>query len=128
MNRLEQELALVQKRFAKATLGSSEEYVLIPDFPVPSGWNQPSTRLLVLIPPGYPQVPPDCFYADDTLRLASGALAGNSETGRPQAGQAWLWFSYHLEAADWKPTADPATGSNLQTFLLGIERRLEEAS
>ena len=67
----------------------------------------------------YPAAQPDCFYADQALRLASGSMPQNAGI-QSLAGKAWLWFSWHLGA--WVPGRDSAT-----TYARFIESRLSHA-
>jgi hypothetical protein len=83
-----------------------------------AGWNQSETTVRVLIPVGYPHVNPDCFYADASLRLASGAMPINSAVQAVFGGD-YLWFSWHVTG--W----DPATGT-LDAYLHFCEARLRD--
>lgn len=86
---------------------------------LPPGWSRASSRIAFVLPVGYPAAQPDCFFAEDSLRLASGALPQNA--GMQQLGNAtWLWFSWHLTS--WTPGRD-----NAVTFAHFIESRLANA-
>lgn len=90
------------------------------------GWNQSETQVLVLIPSGYPTIPPDNFYTDDELRVADGRQPGSTTANQGQAGRMWLMFSYHVEPSDWTASAEIVEGHNLLTFLDGVAGRLME--
>jgi len=128
LDRRLQEIELLRKKYGPLEQGANLEWVLFKEFPLPSGWNRSTTPLLVLIPSGYPMVPPDNFYVQTGLRLASGAMPSNFSEGQNQLGQQWAQFSFHVQKEEWRPTAGILEGDNLLTFMLGVERRLKEAT
>ena len=95
--------------------------------PLPQGWSAEETPLLVLIPAGYPTTPPDNFYVRNDLTLAGGGEPGNAPKDQPQRNTTWRMFSWHVDET-WQPSAAPARGDNLLTFLAGCEQRLSELS
>jgi len=126
LERRSQEFKLLQHRYCKLENGPNMEWVVINPFLLPPGWSAKTTRLLVLLPPGYPVTPPDNFYVESGLRLESGAQPASYSEPVSQLGQEWGQFSYHIEAGDWKPATDIVSGHNLLTFMLGVEGRLSE--
>lgn len=128
LERCAAELKLVQARYGEIEVGPNADWVIIKRWLLPGGWNKPEIAVLVRIPPGYPITPPDNFYADDDLRLADGRVPGNASPNCTFGDRQWLQFSYHVEAADWRPQADLLQGHNLLTFLLGAAKRLSEAN
>lgn len=126
--RREQELKLVSDKYGELELDSDLNWFIIQRFPVQPGWNKGETKLLVLIPAGYPVTPPDNFYADADLRLAGGGQPGNTSLDQEVAGRRLALFSWHVECGDWQPHADPLRGHNLLTFVTSVEERLKEAS
>jgi len=120
------ELALLEQRYGEIEHGPNLDWVIIKAFKLPPGWNRECTRLLIIMPPGYPVTPPDNFYVDTGLRLASGApLSGYSEPVS-QLGQNWGQFSHHVDSNTWRPSPDNLSGDNLLTFMLSVERRFAE--
>jgi hypothetical protein len=122
------ELNLVEKQYGELRVGSDFSWFIVNAWKLPTGWNKSTTALLVIIPPGYPATPPDNFYTDQDLRPASGGEPGNASGALDHDGARWRQFSYHVEAGDWRPGADPLKGHNLLTFLIGIGGRMSEAS
>src|SRR4051812_47304090 len=124
-DRIKRELELVKSAYGEVDVDPDLRWFVIRRWPLVAGWNKQSTRLLVLIPPGYPVTAPDNFYTDDDLRLANGNVPGNASAGTA-AGGSWLQFSYHFvdAAAEWQPEQ----GHNFLTFLAAADRRLKEAS
>lgn len=125
-DRIRRELELVRQRFGELVVDPNLDWFVVCSMPLSGAWAKSSSRVLVLFPGGYPTTPPDNFYTDPDLRLATGALPGNVSENQQVAGATWLQFSYHVESADWRPEQDPADGHNLVTFLEGVRRRLEE--
>lgn len=116
----------LQEQFPHATeqkLPDGSAVVMIPSFPLASGWSQTATATCFIVPVGYPIAKPDCFYADRSLRLASGALPRNArEQPVPQLdGETWLWFSWHL--VTWHVTRD-----SYLTFARVMEKRFAETA
>ncbi len=84
--------------------------------------------ILLLIPPTYPQVPPDGFYCDQMLKLSGHYFMpmgfNNSSSTMQQLREAgWNWYCAHPEkrqemSARWRPSADHRQGDNLHKYLL----------
>jgi hypothetical protein len=89
------------------------------DAHLPPGWNRASTQVKFVLPLPYPAAQPDCFYADQDLRLARGAMPVNSGM-QPLNNVPMLWFSWHLSA--WNPQRD-----DVFTYVRFIESRLSDA-
>lgn len=95
--------------------------ITIPNFRLPTGWNQPQVQVRFAVPVGYPVARPDSFWTEPDLRLESGALPANTNDQTPWSdGEHFLWFSWH--PAYWDPQKD-----SLSTFLGVIDARLREA-
>jgi hypothetical protein len=124
------EIELVRERHPTLQRGEQLNWVLIPDYPLPPGrFTRVRSRLLFLIPVGYPNTGPDNFFVDGDLRLAGGGMppgmnAGpQSTTGTAPVGDNWGWFSWHPQA--WRPAATIEGGDNLLTFLRSVNLCLE---
>lgn len=122
--RIKQELALVQGAYGELEVDPDFRWFAIREWALAAGWSMQHTRLLVLIPSGYPVTAPDNFFTDPGLTLVGGGQPGNVSMGQPIPGPQWLQFSYHIEAGDWQPDQ----GHNFLTFLAAVARRLQEAS
>ena len=122
-----QELASVERQDGELRVDPDSAWMIVERYPLPPGWNKPTTKILILIPPGYPTTPPDNFYTDDDLRLADGSQAGSTSLGQAHAGEPWQQFSYHVQPGEWRPQADWRRGDNLMTYMAAVGRRLSEA-
>jgi hypothetical protein len=90
----------------------------LPDVSLPVGWSLERTSVWVVLPIGYPQVQPDCFFASAELTLANGAAPASSGI-QQLLGRPMRWFSWHLQA--WDPLHD-----GLAQFVRFVERRLAD--
>jgi hypothetical protein len=116
-----QQLAAVRQRYDGASLipqPDGSKVLEVPSVPLSPGWSLERTSVWVVVPIGYPQVQPDCFYAPSELALASGAPPASSGV-QQLLGRPMRWFSWHLQA--WDPVRD-----GLAQFLRFVERRLAD--
>lgn len=125
MRTVEQEFAEVLQGFPDARMERSTDgtnLVTLPSVALPAGWSQAATHVRFVVPTGYPYAVPDCFWADQGLRLATGAMPQNTAMGNTVPGQpdpATLWFSWHVTSA-WTPGR-----STLMTYVKVVRRRFE---
>lgn len=129
LERRERELELVEAQFGELERAIDLSWFVIRRLTLPSGWNKTETAVLILLPPGYPETPPDNFHTDPDLTLAAGAEPGNASGMVDHADRRWRQFSWHFEDTnEWKPHAEIERGHNLLTFLLGVQQRLAETN
>ena len=100
----------VKVRFPSATrelLPSGAALITLPDFQLPEGWNKRSVTVRFLEPNGYPFACPDCFWADNDLRLTSDTVPQNTAVNPiPETTiTGLLWFSWHVSHS-WSPNRD----------------------
>lgn len=110
MTLLELQLQQLRERYGAIEvqpLGSGTVLVTVPLIVLPQGWSKTATSVRFLVPASYPYAALDCFWADQDLRLATGAIPCNSSPDNliPEAGAPGLWFSWHL-AQPWNPNRD----------------------
>jgi len=127
LDRRRQEIELLRRKYVSVTCSDSLDWIRFEGFNLPPGWNRNKTCVLVLVPAGYPVTPPDNFYVPIGLRTALGNPPSNYTESQSLLGEQWGQFSLHVDG-EWKPSADHLQGDNLLTFMLGVERRLKEAS
>jgi hypothetical protein len=102
------------------TLPSGAVLIELKGVTLPVGWNKPSTSIRFLVPVGYPFAAPDCFWADDALRLDPNRQPqATNFQAIPEANAPGLWFSWHVQG--WNPNR-----SNLVTYAKVIEQRLKD--
>lgn len=125
--RRKKEFELLKQKYGEMDRGEGLDWAIFKVFPLPPGWAKTQIGLLVLVPPGYPMTPPDNFYVEPGLKLASGNLPQNYSEPVNHQGRSWGQFSFHIEQG-WLAAADIFSGHNLLTFMLAVEKRLAEAS
>jgi hypothetical protein len=101
----------LRERFPDATLDElpgQVGLVTIPMVTLPPGWSANKTAIWFLVPAGYPGPCPDCFWADNSLKLANGQPPQNSQINQiPGTAISALWFSWHLTTPQgWNPARD----------------------
>jgi hypothetical protein len=143
LRRIQYEVALAALRYSRTHSADFDDeagsWVMIKDFPLPEGYNYETTDILVLLPPNYPQTPPDWFYVDDNLRLADGRrpshvfyqqtthdpntrLVNRAEEKPPQM-KGWTGCCLHIRS--WQPAANPVEGHSLLSVCELIRGALE---
>ncbi|HLG72218.1 MAG TPA: E2/UBC family protein [Chloroflexota bacterium] len=81
--------------------------LVIKDFRLPDGYAPQKTDLLIRIPPGYPDMPPDMFWCDPPVRLsATGGFPQAADLMETYLGRTWQRFSRHLSPAIWRSGVD----------------------
>jgi hypothetical protein len=97
--------------------------IILQDFRLPAGrFNVPSADILIVLPPGYPDVAPDMFYLMPWLQLVSnGVFPRATEAAFPFQGQSWQRWSRHEN--EWRPGID-----GIWTMLKRVEYALEVAA
>lgn len=126
-DRLDEEIALLRKEYQAVRHGENYDWVVVEDVQLPDEYNRDGTDVLVFIPSGYPETPPDNFFVPNGLQLSNGGQIDNfSKNHQTHEGGQWDRFSWHEEAG-WSPSKDVEDGSNLLTFMGTVEDRLEEA-
>jgi hypothetical protein len=100
-----------------------QKAVILKSRPMPNGrFNAATADILVLLPPSYPDVPPDMFYAAPWLQLVgSGRYPNAADQPHDFGGVNWQRWSRHNN--DWRPGID-----GIWTMLKRIENALEIAA
>jgi hypothetical protein len=122
--RIAKELELIKRVYPRAV--RQERWILVPDYPLPSGWSVSTANVAFFIRDGYPGTGPYGVYVPSGLRH-DGNMPNNftdpASNGPPFEGT-WAMFSW--ESSDWKPAADPERGHNLLNFVQGFAVRFRE--
>lgn len=97
--------------------------VILHGFSLPNGrFDAAAVKLLILIPPGYSDVPPDMFYTDPWLRLVkSNTYPRAADVSVTFKGVSWQRWSRHNN--EWRAGVD-----GIWTMLKRIEHALEVAA
>jgi hypothetical protein len=125
--RVIEEVKALQEKYPNLQHGANYDWVMIPNYRLPDGWNLKTTRLLFLIPNTYPLTPPDNFYVDSGIRRKDGGMPSGYTEGQSVAVPGrWSQFSWHSEV--WKPGPTSSGGDNLITFVRSVGVRLREVN
>jgi hypothetical protein len=97
--------------------------IVLQNFSLPVGRFDVSTaNILIVLPPGYPDIAPDMFYLMPWLKLLpNGALPRATEAAFQFQGQSWQRWSRHEN--EWRPGID-----GIRTMLKRVEHALEVAA
>jgi hypothetical protein len=87
----------------------------------PDKFNHEAADVLILLPVGYPDVPPDMFYFEPWLKMRStGQYPSKADAAHSFDNRSWQRWSRHNP--EWRPGVD-----GLHTMLKRVERALHEA-
>ncbi len=125
-----EEIELLRQHFPGLEYVEEGGWVRLPAMTRPSGWAPPVSDTVFQIPVGFPGTPPYGFYLPAGIRHNGTPPSNYAEPGAPPPPfpGAWGKFSWQIDAADWRPAATPAGGSNLVTWVRGIGARLAEGA
>ena len=96
--------------------------IILKDVPLPEGkFNHVAADILILLPKGYPDCPPDMFYVSPKLTLVgTGQVPKACTVEHRFGGRVWQRWSRHNNA--WRPGVD-----GLQTMVARVQTALTEA-
>ena len=94
--------------------------VVLPNWNLPPGLDPPAATLLVRLPAGYPDVPPDMWWFDPPARLADGRAIQATDLIEQHLGRSWQRWSRHFNPGQWQPGID-----SLESYLALIRKELE---
>jgi hypothetical protein len=94
--------------------------LVIRGFRLPFGYSPQNVDLLLRIPPGYPDVPPDMYWVDPAVSIADGRPPRGTEGRETYLGRSWQRFSRHVPGDQWR------SSDGLATYLALIRRDLED--
>ena len=109
-------------RFSEAE-ENGQKGITLEDFLLPPGrFDVPAADILILLPAGYPDNPPDMFYALPWLKVAAASRYPHAADQPVNfLGQSWQRWSRHCNA--WRPGVD-----GIWTMLKRVETALKEAA
>lgn len=93
--------------------------LIIKDYPLPAGYDRDKVDLLLRLPAGFPDAPPDMFWMEPFVAYADGSVPPQTDLREVHHGRTWQRWSRHLAIA-WRPGVD-----NLRSYLRLIRTDLE---
>lgn len=121
--RIEQEVEMLRQRFPE--LERNGNWIRIPNYPLPDGWNRPATDIAFQMPPQYPGTPPYGIYTPAGL-LFQGVSPDNYTASSSPVPFPGAWYVFSWTPEEWRQTADPLKGSNLLIWVIGFSQRFRE--
>ena len=80
--------------------------IVVSRWTLPPGYNVQEADLLVRLPAGYPDLPPDMWWFDPAVLRADGCeIPATQATGR-YLGRSWQRWSRHLRPEQWRSGVD----------------------
>jgi hypothetical protein len=107
-------------RFDVAAQPDGWTFLIVKEYPLPDGFLPNVARLLVKLPPSFPDAAPDMFWLDPQVRTASGGAPQGTSIECLLGGQ-WQRFSWHLLPGAWRPGT-----STLRDYMRCVRARLEK--
>jgi hypothetical protein len=109
-------------RFEEVEAGG-QRGVIFPAYPMPAAqFDAAAADTLILIPPGYADVPPDMFYLEPWVKLTrSNRYPRCADVPHVFAGRTWQRWSRH--SAEWRPGID-----GIWTMLKRVDNALRAAA
>lgn len=127
-NRIDQEFALLRDRFPSLEYVSAGQWIRIPSYPLPEGWNRTHSDVAFPIPAGYPGAPPYGIYVPAGITFKGSRPTNYTEPTSTPFGGLWGAFSWAPHDGEWRPTANLHAGPNLLNWALGFAHRFREGA
>lgn len=93
--------------------------VVLLQWPLPNGFDQDVSDLLIRLSPGYPDVPPDMWWFSPYVNLKNGQALPATDSVESYLGRSWQRWSRHFNSGQWKSGID-----GLESFLALIRQDL----
>ena len=93
--------------------------VVMPQWPLPSGFDRNVSDLLIRLSPGYPDVPPDMWWFSPHVNLKNGQPLPATDVVESHLGRSWQRWSRHFNNGQWQSGID-----GLESFLALIRQDL----
>jgi len=126
--RIEQEIGLLRNQYPHLKFEPTGNWIHIPNYPLPSGWNKEVTDVVFQIPPAYPGTPPYGIYVPSGIRFNESMPNSYKEPvgNKPPFDGDWGMFSWSPDGNQWKPAGQIISGSNLLNWVQGFAIRFRE--
>ncbi|MER8758106.1 hypothetical protein NKH69_20875 [Mesorhizobium sp. M0976] len=96
--------------------------IIIPSFPLPSGFTAVAVDLLLRLSPGYPDVAPDMWWFEPAVRRTDGQVIEATQSQEAYLGRTWQRWSRHFQAGQWRSGID-----SLESYLTLVRKELDVA-
>ena len=96
--------------------------VVMPQWPLPRGFDRDESDLLIRLSPGYPDVPPDMWWFSPPVHLPNGQDLPATNAVEGYLGRSWQRWSRHFSGGQWQSGVD-----GLESFLALVRQNLERS-
>jgi hypothetical protein len=93
--------------------------IVVQKFSLPAGYKRTEVDLLLRLPPGFPDAPPDMWWFDPPVQRADGQVIPATQITETHVGRSWQRWSRHFQPGQWRPGIDC-----LESFLALIRKEL----
>ena len=93
--------------------------VVMPRWPLPSGFDRDAADLMIRLRAGYPDVPPDMWWFSPPIHLKNGKALPATGVIETYFGRRWQRWSRHFTNGQWQSGVD-----GLESFLALIRQDL----
>lgn len=97
--------------------------IVIPDFPLPTGFDRPKSDLMLRLNAGYPDVPPDMWWFDPPIRRTDGQAIPATDVVERHLERSWQRWSRHLAAEHWQSGID-----GIESYLALLRKELARSA
>lgn len=93
--------------------------IVVPNWKLPPGFNVQQADLLLRLPMGYPDLPPDMWWFDPAVLRDDGQEIPATQATEYHLGKRWQRWSRHLSPEQWRSGVD-----GLGSFFTLIQQEL----
>jgi hypothetical protein len=96
--------------------------IVMPEWPLPRGFDRDVSDLLIRLSPGYPDVPPDMWWFSPAVHRDDGRKLPATDVEETYLGRRWQRWSRHFNSGQWQSGID-----GLESFFALIRQDLERS-
>jgi hypothetical protein len=96
--------------------------LIIFGYELPPGYTVTHCDLLIRLPGGFPDAPPNMFWLDPPASYPNNSQPPGAEQREQYVGRSWQRWSRHLSNNEWRPGID-----NLRSYLRFVRTNVEAA-
>jgi hypothetical protein len=97
--------------------------LILPAWKLPAGYTQASADLLIRLPAGYPDLPPDMWWFDPAVTRPDGVVIEATQVVEVILGRSWQRWSRHLDPSHWNSGVD-----GLESYLSLVWREAKRSA
>lgn len=125
--RLQRDIDRLIGRYPEAVYREEGQWIFLPTYIVPAGWDRTEYAVCFQIRAGYPDISPYGINVSPPPRRADGqAVRDYVENPEPRPPFDGTWGRFSWEHVGWKATPDLVSGSTLINYVESIRKRFEE--